>query len=90
MDIPRPGWAEQNPNTWWETSVNIVKEVLEKSKVDSSNISAIGISGQMHGSVFIDKQGNVIRPALLWCDQRTQPQCDTISNVQTIVATATG
>ena len=78
LDTPRPGWAEQDPGHWWEASVYTVKEVLAKSKVDPGDISAIGLSGQMHGSVFLDKTGKVIRPALLWCDQRTKAQCDSI------------
>jgi len=80
MDTLRPGWAEQDPDSWWDASVYTVKEVLLKSKVDPSNISAIGLSGQMHGSVFLDKNGKVIRPALLWCDQRTADQCNAIYN----------
>ena len=78
LDTPKPGWAEQDPDHWWAASVYTIKEVLAKSKVDTGDISAIGLSGQMHGSVFLDKDGKVIRPALLWCDQRTQVQCDAI------------
>ncbi len=78
LDTPKPGWAQQDPDHWWEASVYTVKEVLTESKVDPGDISAIGLSGQMHGSVFLDKDGKVIRPALLWCDQRTQEQCDAI------------
>src|SRR5665647_3064214 len=69
---PRPGWAEQHPEDWWKATVDVIKEVIEKSKVSPKSIAAIGPSGQMHGSVFLDKDGNVLRPALLWCDQRTQ------------------
>jgi xylulokinase len=78
MDTPEPGWAEQHPDLWWEASAETVKDVLDKSKVNPKDIAAIGISGQMHGSVFLDKDGKVIRPALLWCDQRTNPQCKSI------------
>jgi xylulokinase len=78
MDTPKPGWAEQHPDLWWEASVETIKDVLKKSKIDPSDIAAIGISGQMHGSVFLDSSGKVIRPALLWCDQRTASQCDVI------------
>jgi xylulokinase len=80
MDTPKPGWAEQHPDLWWEASVETVKDVLAKSKIDPSQVAAIGISGQMHGSVFLDSNGKVIRPALLWCDQRTAPQCEDIYN----------
>ena len=81
LDTPRPGWAEQDPDHWWEASVYTIKEVLAKSEVDPGDVSAIGLSGQMHGSVFLDKDGKVIRPALLWCDQRTQAQCDNIYDI---------
>ena len=78
MDTPRPGWTEQDPDNWWEATVVTIKEVIEKSKADPSDISAIGLSGQMHGSVFLGKEGKVIRPAPLWCDQRTEDQCENI------------
>ncbi|MBM3705657.1 MAG: xylulokinase [Actinobacteria bacterium] len=78
---PKPGWAEQNPEDWWKASVSVIKEVIETSGVAPADIAAIGPSGQMHGSVFLDSSGEVLRPALLWCDQRTQPQCDEIYDV---------
>ncbi len=75
---PKPGWAEQNPNDWWEASIKVLRKVLQDSKVSPKDIAGIGPSGQMHGSVFIDSNGDVIRPAILWCDQRTQNQCEKI------------
>src|SRR4030043_1850064 len=78
---PRPGWAEQHPEDCWKATVEVIKKVIEKSKVSPKSIAAIGPSGQMHGSVFLDKDGNVLRPALLWCDQRTQKQCDEIYDI---------
>lgn len=81
MDTPKPGWAEQDPDNWWKATVITIKEVMEKSNVNPSDISAMGLSGQMHGSVFLDREGKVIRPALLWCDQRTQAQCDSIYDI---------
>jgi len=75
---PKPGWAEQNPNDWWNASVTVLKKVIDTSGVSPKDISAIGPCGQMHGSVFLDRYGDVIRPAILWCDQRTQEQCDMI------------
>ncbi len=81
MDTPKPGWAEQHPDSWWEASMDTIKSVLKESKVIPSKIAAIGLSGQMHGSVFLDKAGKVIRPALLWCDQRTTGQCQTIYDI---------
>ncbi len=77
----KPGWAEQKPEDWWKASVEVIKKVIEKSKVKPEDIAAIGPSGQMHGSVFLGKDGNVLRPALLWCDQRTQKQCDEIYDI---------
>ena len=76
---PRPLWAEQNPEDWWKAVVQTTKNVLEKADVKGEEIAGIGLSGQMHGSVFLDKDNNVLRPALLWCDQRTQAECDWIT-----------
>lgn len=73
---PRPQWSEQDPHDWRDATFATIKEVLEKSGVDPAEIRGVGLSGQMHGSVFLDKGGNVIRPALLWNDQRTQAECD--------------
>jgi len=81
LETPKPGWAQQDPSHWWEASVETVKEVLLSSKVYPRDILAIGLSGQMHGSVFLDKDGKVIRPALLWCDQRTIAQCNNICDI---------
>jgi xylulokinase len=81
---PKPGWTEQNPAEWWEATVAATRAVMKKAKLKPADISAIGLSGQMHGSVFLDKAGKVIRPALLWNDQRTFKQS------QDIVAKAGG
>ncbi len=78
---PRPGWAEQIPEDWWVASIKTIKDVLNKSHVPPGDIMCIGLSGQMHGSVFLDNNGEVIRPAILWCDQRTYPQCETIYKI---------
>jgi xylulokinase len=78
---PKPGWAEQNPEDWWKASIKVIKEVIETSKISPEDVAGIGPSGQMHGSVFLDRDGNVLRPALLWCDQRTQKQCDEIYDI---------
>lgn len=78
---PKPGWAEQNPEDWWKATAGAIKEVLSSSKVRVSDIACVGLSGQMHGSVFLDKDGNVIRPAILWNDQRTYPQCEKIYEI---------
>jgi xylulokinase len=73
LDTPRPGWAEQDPAAWWEASAAAIRRVLEQRA--GARVAAVGISGQMHSSVFLDKSGTVIRPALLWCDGRTTAEC---------------
>ena len=73
MATPRPGWAEQNPDDWWRASCDSIRAVLGHQL--STRVAAIGISGQMHSSVFLNAAGEVIRPALLWCDGRTTAEC---------------
>lgn len=75
---PKPGWSEQRPDEWWEATVLATKAVVKKAKIKASEIKAIGLSGQMHGSVFLDKGGKAVRNALLWNDQRTSRQADDI------------
>ncbi len=77
--MPKPMWTEQNPDDWWNATVKTVKAVLKTSKVKGAEVKAIGLSGQMHGSVFLDAKQKVIRPALLWNDQRTAAECDEIT-----------
>ena len=72
---PHPMWAEQQPVDWWQAVVKGVQRVLAEANIDASEIAGIGLSGQMHGSVFLDAEHQVIRPAILWCDQRTVSQC---------------
>ncbi|MGN6137194.1 MAG: xylulokinase [Aureliella sp.] len=76
---PRPMWTEQDPEDWWKATVKTVRAVVKQSGVKPADVKAIGLSGQMHGSVFLDKNGKVIRPALLWNDQRTAAECDEIT-----------
>lgn len=76
---PKPGWTEQDPEDWWRATVKTVRSVMKKSKLKPSDVRAIGLSGQMHGSVFLDKNDKVIRNALLWNDQRTAAECDQIT-----------
>ena len=76
---PKPGWAEQHPQDWWDAVMRGLKVILPKSGVDPADIAGVSYSGQMHGLVALDKDCNVIRPAILWCDQRTQAQCDWIT-----------
>ncbi|MEO9590330.1 xylulokinase [Rhodopirellula bahusiensis] len=80
MEQPKPGWTQQDPEHWWAATKKTVKAVMKKSGVDKTDVKAIGLSGQMHGSVFLDRDDNVIRPALLWNDQRTADQCDQITS----------
>ncbi len=75
---PKPLWSEQDPNDWWKGTVKVVRAVVKHAKLKAADVSAIGLSGQMHGSVFLDRQHRVIRPALLWNDQRTEAECDEI------------
>lgn len=79
LSHPKPGWSEQDPEHWWQATIKTTREVLKKSKVKKEEVAGIGLSGQMHGSVFLDKKHEVIRPALLWNDQRTAPECDEIT-----------
>ena len=72
---PRPTWAEQNPADWWEATIAGIRDVLAESRIAPQEVVGIGLSGQMHGSVFLDERSEVIRPAILWCDQRTADQC---------------
>lgn len=77
MATPQPGWAEQDPAAWWDASVRSIRSVLAARPDDA--VAAVGISGQMHSSVFLDGAGQVIRPALLWCDGRTTAECAEIT-----------
>ncbi|NYC93436.1 sugar (pentulose or hexulose) kinase [Clostridium acetobutylicum] len=77
---PQVGWAEQNPENWWTACVKGIREVIEKSKIDPLDIKGIGISGQMHGLVLIDKEYKVIRNSIIWCDQRTEKECTQITD----------
>jgi xylulokinase len=78
MDTPRPGWAEQDPAQWWAASVRVIRSLLG-GDVKAAEVKAIGLTGQMHSSVFLDESFKVIRPALLWCDQRTEDEVQRIT-----------
>lgn len=77
LSTPQPLWSEQNPADWWQGAQHAIREVART--VDANQIRAIGLTGQMHGSVFLDAQQHVIRPALLWNDQRTAAECAEIT-----------
>ena len=72
---PQIGWAEQDPGDWWRACGVAVRHALAQAKLGSDQISCVGLSGQMHGAVLLDQQDRVIRPALIWCDVRTEKQC---------------
>ena len=79
METPKPGWTQQNPQDWWAASVESIRAVLAKANVPAQDIAAIGLSGQMHGMVALDEHDQVVRPAILWNDQRTEKQCEEIT-----------
>lgn len=76
---PKDKWAEQNPIDWWNGTVEAIKELVEKYNIPSDGIRSIGFSGQMHGLVALDKDNEVLLPAILWCDNRTEKECDEIT-----------
>jgi xylulokinase len=73
--MPQPGWTEQDPEAWWNATTTSVRRVLENARISSSEVTGIGLTGQMHGLVPLDKAGQVLRPAILWNDQRTVDEC---------------
>lgn len=77
LSTPQPGWAEQDPDAWWEATITSIRQL--RAEMPDARIVSVGISGQMHSSVFLDRAGEVIRPALLWCDGRTTEQCAEIT-----------
>src|SRR5688572_12994827 len=72
---PQTGWADQEPEDWWRASRQAIREALSASTIEASSIRAIGLSGQMHGAVLVDETRAVVRPAIIWCDQRTETEC---------------
>ena len=76
---PHPGWAEQDPRDWWRACGIAVRKALQKSSIRAEEIACVGFSGQMHGAVLLDSAGEVVRPALIWCDQRTEKQSHDLS-----------
>jgi xylulokinase len=78
FETPHPLWSEQDPALWWDATIKSVQGVLRKSSIKGDQVKGIGLTGQMHGLVLLDKNGEVLRPAILWNDQRTSAQCDAI------------
>jgi len=77
MQCPRPGWAHQDPDMWWDATVNNIRKVIEKSGIKPSSIAAIGSAGQMHAPVPIDGKGQLVsNEVLLWCDKRSASYCE--------------
>ncbi len=78
LSTPRPLWSEQDPEEWWQAVAISVRSVIQQADIDGDSIRAIGLTGQMHGLVLLNGPGQVLRPAILWNDQRTAAQCDEI------------
>lgn len=76
---PEIGWAEQDPSDWWRACGLAVRNALAQAKLSSDQIACVGLSGQMHGAVLLDEQDRVVRPALIWCDVRTEKQCQELT-----------
>src|SRR5450755_885919 len=75
---PHPGWAEQNPAEWWQATVSAIRACLDAAKqqgVQPADVRGVGLSGQMHGVVLLDERQNVLRPCIIWADQRSEAQC---------------
>src|SRR3981081_529932 len=79
MRMERPLWAEQRPENWWDAAVIAIRGVITAAGVSGTRITGIGLSGQMHGLVILDAADSVIRPSLIWCDQRSQSQVDAVN-----------
>jgi xylulokinase len=76
---PRTGWAEQDPRDWWRATAEAVSAALAQAGAGREEVACVGLTGQMHGAVLLDGAGEVLRPALIWCDQRTDAQCRSIT-----------
>src|SRR5262249_55298741 len=78
LSTPRPLWSEQNPEDWWQAITASIRQALDEAGTTGDGIAAIGLTGQMHGLVLLDEAGQVLRPAILWNDQRCGAECDLI------------
>lgn len=76
---PQIGWAEQDPTDWWRASGVAVRNTLQQRGIRGEQIACVGFSGQMHGAVLLDEYGQVVRPALIWCDVRTEKQAQELT-----------
>ena len=73
---PQTTWAEQDPRDWWRACQQAVRSLISTTRIDPDAIACVGLSGQMHGAVLLDAAGEVLRPSIIWCDQRTQGECE--------------
>jgi len=80
MMTPQPQWAEQHPDEWWRATVASIKRVMGESAILPNQVAAIGLTGQMHGLVLLNGRGNVLRPCIMWNDQRSAKECLAITN----------
>src|SRR5262245_34724209 len=78
LSTPRPLWSEQHPEDWWNAVVKSIRNALSSANVTGEQVSAIGLTGQMHGLVLLDAKRQVLRPAILWNDQRCAQECNEI------------
>ncbi|MFV0353271.1 MAG: xylulokinase [Oscillospiraceae bacterium] len=81
MAQPQNGWAEQDPAHWWNATVEGIRAVLSAAGIPAADVAGVGLSGQMHGLVMLDKQGQVLRPSIIWCDQRTAAECEDMDRI---------
>jgi xylulokinase len=78
FEVPQPGWTQQDPALWWDGAVGAIRAALGASGIAGSDVAAVGLTGQMHGLVLLDANRQILRPAILWNDQRTAHACDEI------------
>jgi len=76
LQTPKPGWMEQDPGEWWSATVKVIKMLVAEI---NEPIFSLAVSGQMHSIVVLDSSGEILRPAILWCDQRTSKQCQELT-----------
>ena len=80
-ETPFPLWSEQEPDLWWDATAKSIRQVLADTDIDPADVKGVGLTGQMHGLVLLDAAGKVLRPAILWNDQRTGAECDEIREI---------
>ena len=78
FETPHPLWSEQDPGLWWNATVSSIRDVLDRTRINGAEVAGVGLAGQMHGLVLLDESGEVLRPAILWNDQRTGDECNEI------------